>query len=113
MNTIQEAVLQLVAVTVTGLLSVIAAKVTVFLKQKGIVETLQAKEASVMIAVDAIEQIARNEKIPDKFTAAKKMAIQFLDEQGIKITDTEAQLLIESAVAEINKSVKDELHRKG
>lgn len=112
MEAIQEAVLQLAAVVITGILGVVAHKVTAFLKKKGVMATLQAKESSVMIAVDAIEQIARNEKVPDKFNAAKKMALQFLNEQGIKISDIELQALIESAVAEINKNVKDELNKK-
>lgn len=110
MEAIQEAVLQLVAVVVTGILGVVATKVTAFLKKKGVVATLEAKAASVAIAVDAIEQIARNEKVPDKFSAAKKRAVDLLQAQGISITDKELETLIESAVAEINKSVKDELN---
>lgn len=111
MEAIQEAVLHLVAVVITGILGVVATKVTAFLKQKGVVATLEAKKSSVAIAVDAIEQIARNEKVPDKFYAAKQMAIQFLNEQGITITDAEAEALIEAAVAEINKNVTAELNK--
>lgn len=112
MEMIQTAFLNLLAVVITAAIGVLTQKVTAFLKKKGVVATLQAKEASVMIAVDAIEQIARNEKIPDKFKAAKSMAIEFLNEQGIAITDAELEALIESAVAEINKNVKDELNRE-
>jgi len=112
MEMIQTAVLNLLAVVITAAIGVLTTKITAFLKKKGVVANLQAKEASVMIAVDAIEQIARNEKVPDKFAAAKRMAVEFLTEQGITITDAELEALIESAVAEINKNVKDELNRE-
>lgn len=106
---LQDAVFNLLAVVLTGFVGMIATNVTKYFKNKGIVSTLQAKETSVMIAVDAIEQIARNEKIPDKFNAAKRLAIEFLNEQGISISETELDMLIESSVAEINKNIKNEL----
>lgn len=109
MTGLQDAVFNLLAVVLTGFVGMIATNVTKYFKKKGIVSTLQAKEASVMIAVDAIEQIARNEKVPDKFNAAKRLAIEFLNEQGIPISETELDMLIESSVAEINKNIKNEL----
>lgn len=107
---IQQAALNLLAVLITAMIGVVTKKVTKYLKDKGVIATLQAKEASVMIAVDAVEQIARNEKVPDKFKAAESMAIRLLNEQGIKITETELEAFIESAVAEMNKNVKDVLN---
>lgn len=109
MNGLQDAVFNLLAVALTGFLGVITTNVTRYLKNKGVLSMLQAKEASVSIAVDAIEQIARNEHIPDKFNAAKRLAVKFLNEQGVNITDTELNLLIESSVAEINKNIDNEL----
>lgn len=109
MTGLQDAVFNLLAVVLTGFVGMIATNVTKYFKKKGIVSTLQAKETSVMIAVDAIEQIARNEKVPDKFNAAKRLAIEFLNEQGISISETELDMLIESSVAEINKNIKNEL----
>ncbi|MGO2084280.1 MAG: phage holin, LLH family [Vagococcus sp.] len=107
MDMIQQAALNFLAVLITAMVGVMTKRVTQYLKDKGVVATLQAKETSVLIAVDAIEQIARNEKVPDKFKSAKRMAIEFLNEQGISVSDAELEALIESAVAEINKSVKE------
>lgn len=109
MNGLQDAVFNLFMVALTGILGTVAASVVRYFKHKGILSTLQAKEASVSISVDAIEQIARNEHIPDKFNAAKRLAVKFLNEQGVNITDTELNLLIESSVAEINKNIDNEL----
>lgn len=109
MESIQEALLNLATVFLVGIIGVVARKFTAYLDKKGIVDTLIAKESSVAIAVDAIEQIARNEKVPDKFKAAKVMAVEFLGKQGIHITDAELETLIEAAVAEINKNVKEQL----
>lgn len=112
MDMIQQAVLNLLAVLVTAMVGVVTKRVTEYLKEKGVINKIQAKEASVMIAVDAVEQIARNEKVPDKFKAAESMAIDLLNKQGIKITETELEAFIESAVAEMNKGVKDVLNKK-
>ncbi|MGX6962413.1 phage holin, LLH family [Vagococcus xieshaowenii] len=111
MEALQGAVLNLLAVIITSICGVVAKKITSYLNQKGVIATIQAKEASVMIAVDAVEQIARNEEVPSKFNKAKDMAIKFLAEQGITVTEHEIDTLIESAVAEINKNVKDELNQ--
>lgn len=107
MDSIREGIFAFVAVIIIGLLSFIVEKALVFLKQKGLLTTLQMKKESVTIAVNAIEQIARNEKIPDKFKAAKKRALQLLNAQGITITDDELQTLIEATVAKINETVAD------
>lgn len=109
MTGLQDAVFNLLAVVLTGFVGMIATNVTKYFKKKGIVSTIQAKEASVMIAVDAIEQIARNEKVPDKFNAAKRLAVEFLNKQGVSISEAELDMLIESSVAEINKNIKNEL----
>lgn len=108
---IQSAVLNLLAVVITAAIGIVTKKLTVYLKNKGLIAILQAKEASVMIAVDAIEQIARNENIPNKYEQAKLLATEFLKQQGVSITNEELQAFIESAVAEMNKNIHDELNK--
>ena len=105
MEQVQGALFNLFATIIVAAIGILTKKIVAYLDKKGMVETIMAKETSVMIAVDAIEQIARNEKVPDKFKAAKHMAIDFLNKQGIKVTDEELEILIESAVAEINKNL--------
>lgn len=109
MSGLQDALINLLAVVLTGFVGIVATNVTRYFKKKGVLSTLQAKEASVAIAVDAIEQIARNEHIPDKFNAAKRLAVEFLNKQGVSISEAELDMLIESSVAEINKNIKNEL----
>lgn len=109
MNGLQDAIFNLFMVVLTGILGTVATNITRYFKHKGVISTLQAKEASVAIAVDAIEQIARNEKVPNKLNEAKRLAIVFLREQGISISDDELEMLIEASVLEINKKVNNEL----
>lgn len=109
MNGLQDAIFNLFMVVLTGILGVLATHITRFFKKEGIISALNTKETSVKIAVNAIEQIARNEKVPDKFHAAERLALKLLNEKGVQITSTELEALIEASVAEINKNIKNEL----
>ena len=99
MQGLQEAVIQLAVVVITGLVSVLTAKATAYFKEKGLLAKLDAKKKSVDIAVNAVEQIYYEEEGPERYKQARTRAIDLLNKQGITITEQELDTLIEAAVA--------------
>lgn len=99
MQGLQEAVMQLAVVVITGLVSVLTAKATAYFKEKGLLAKLDAKKKSVDIAVSAVEQIYYEEQGPERYKQARTRAIDLLNKQGITITEQELDTLIEAAVA--------------
>lgn len=99
MQGLQEAVMQLAVVIITGLVSVLTAKATAYFKEKGLLAKLDAKKKSVDIAVNAVEQIYYEEQGPERYKQARTRAIDLLNKQGITITEQELDTLIEAAVA--------------
>lgn len=107
MNGLQEAVLNLAVVLITGAVSVVSAKATQYFKEKGVLAKFEAKKESVNIAVNAVEQIALNEDVPHKYNEAKKRARKLLETQGIVISDAELDSLIEAAVSGFNQGYQE------
>lgn len=99
MQGLQEAVMQLAVVIITGLVSVLTAKATAYFREKGLLAKLDAKKKSVDIAVNAVEQIYYEEQGPERYKQARTRAIDLLNKQGITITEQELDTLIEAAVA--------------
>lgn len=99
MQGLQEAVMQLAVVIITGLVSVLTAKVTAYFREKGLLAKLDAKKKSVDIAVNAVEQIYYEEEGPERYKQARTRAIDLLNKQGITITEQELDTLIEAAVS--------------
>ena len=99
MQGLQEAVMQLTVVVITGLVSVLTAKATAYFKEKGLLAKLDAKKKSVDIAVNAVEQIYYEEEGPERYKQARTRAIDLLNKQGITITEQELDTLIEAAVS--------------
>jgi len=62
---------------------------------------LQSKEAYVRIIVNAMEQMFDEADGAVKFEEAKRQAVKFLNEKGIKVDDEELDTLIESAVRQL------------
>lgn len=99
MQGLQEAVMQLAVVIITGLVSVLTAKATAYFREKGLLAKLDAKKKSVDIAVNAVEQIYYQEEGPERYKQARTRAIDLLNKQGITITEQELDTLIEAAVS--------------
>lgn len=82
-----------------------------YLKEKGLTNKLDKKKYLVDIAVNAIEQIYQNEEGSKKLQYAKNEALRLLSENGLKVTETELNTFLESAVKAMNdgfNSTKDE-----
>lgn len=104
---LQEAIISLAAVLITGFVTNLTAKATKYFKEKGILAKFEAKKESVTIAVNAVEQIAAVEDVPNKFNEAQRRAVHLLNEQGIQITDAELKSLIEAAVLAVQKGYEE------
>lgn len=103
-----EAVTSALLTVVVALVGYVANKVTNWLKEKGITEKLTKKRYLVEIAVDAVEQIYKNEDGPVKKDKAKQMALELLNDSGLVITSSELDSFLEASVHEINKAIKGE-----
>lgn len=72
-------------------------------KAKKLINT-DIKKAIVRDTVKYVEQVFRDVHGTEKLDAAKDKAVALLREKGIKISDEEIIVLIESAVSEMNKN---------
>ena len=104
MQGLQEAVMQLAVVIITGLISVLTAKATAYFKEKGLLAKLDAKKKSVDIAVNAVEQIYYQENGPERFKHAQNRARELLAKQGINISEQELETLIEASVGAMKQA---------
>jgi hypothetical protein len=66
------------------------------------------KEKVVETCVKAAEQIYKELKGNDKLEKVKDNIISMLTEQGLTISELEMDMMIEAAVAEMNKQIKKE-----
>lgn len=87
-------ILEYVIVIIAGLLAN---------KAKKLINT-DIKKAIVRDTVKYVEQVFRDVHGAEKLDAAKDKAIALLKEKGVKISDEEIIVLIESAVSEMNKN---------
>ena len=72
-------------------------------KAKKLINT-DIKKAIVRDTVKYVEQVFRDVHGAEKLDAAKDKAVALLREKGVKISDEEIIVLIESAVSEMNKN---------
>ena len=70
--------------------------------------TDKIKEAVGRTCVNAAEQLHKDLHGAEKLAKVKENIIEMLNEKGITISEIEMDMLIEAAVAEINKQLKKE-----
>lgn len=71
------------------------------------------KQKIVETCVNAAEQIYKELKGNDKLEKVKENIVAMLNEQGLTISELEMDMLIEAAVAEMNKQIKKESSDNG
>lgn len=101
---VQDAIMSSLATIVVALIGWLTREAVSFLNEKGYTEKLHKKKYLVDIAVNAIQQIYENEDGEYKLMKARREAVKLLNENKIKISETELQNLIEASV----KSMKQE-----
>ena len=66
----------------------------------------KTKQSIAKIVVQAVEQVYKDLHGEDKLNEGLKMFSDLLTEKGIKISELEMRILLESAVGEFNESFK-------
>lgn len=75
--------------------------------------TDKTKESVVKTCVNAAEQLYKDLHGEEKLAKVKENIVEMLNEKGITISEIEMDMLIEAAVAEINKQLKKESDKNG
>ena len=103
MKLIQDNLIQILATVITAVASFIG--VSIKKAYTKYVDTKTKKEI-VEATVKYIEQIYKGVMISneDKLSKAKEKALEWLNSKGLKISDTELDILIESAVNGLKKT---------
>ena len=108
MDAIQVELFELAIVVVTALVGWATKHVVTYLKEKGIIVKIENNKALVKIAVEAVEQSYKTLHGKEKLDLAKIELIKLANEKGVKISEKEIDLLLESAVKEMNDTIKKE-----
>lgn len=88
------------------------AKYTIsFLEKKGVVAQIENHKEIAKIVVNGIEQTYRHLHGQEKLNLAKIEIIKLAKTKGVKVSEKELDLLIESSVREMNKSIKEVLKK--
>lgn len=104
-NGISPYILQIIGVILTTIASYIGLQIKKLYEKK--VNT-DIKEEIVKTVVNMVEQLAKSKgwTSEEKYNKARDTTIQLLNKAGIKITDMELEVLIESVVNSFTHSIK-------
>jgi len=103
---LQAQILDILAVVGVAVLGIIARQVSMFLKKKGIIASIESHKEVANIVVNAVEQSYKHLHGEEKLNLAKIELMKLGKEKGLKITEKELDLLIESSVKKMNTYVK-------
>lgn len=103
MEALNEALVNLLVVVVGLVATFLGQKLNAYLKEKGISKQLQNKKGYADIIVNAVQQVYQEANGDEKLAQAKRDLVTMLNQNGVKFTEDELNLLIESAV----KGMKD------
>jgi phosphopantetheine adenylyltransferase len=109
MSMMQELINQIAGNVIQTFLAVIVAYIGIVgkrLYQKYV--NTKLKKIVVKDCVKAVEQIYKDIHGDDKKAQCENRIVQLLYEYGITITQAELDIMIESAVQELNKTLKDD-----
>lgn len=95
MEILKNYIFEILATIITGLVSFIGVSIkntyTKYINNK-------TKKEIVKDTVNYVEQVFKDINGGEKLKKAKEKALEWLNEKGIKISETELEILIESAV---------------
>ena len=103
LETIQPYILEIIVAILTGVASFIG------MKLKKVYEdhiNTKTKKDIVDSTVKYVEQVYKDIHGEEKLNKAKEKALEWLNEKGINISDTELEILIEASVNGFNNSLK-------
>jgi LL-H family phage holin len=105
----QEEIISLLSLIIAGGLGVVAKYATSYFKKKGVISHIEAHKELAKIAVHAVEQTYKNLHGKEKLDVAKMEMVKLAKARGLKITEKDLDVLIESSVKQMNDAVKKEL----
>jgi len=97
-------VLEIATIVFLALTSMAMQALFTYLKRKGVIEAIVAKEELAMIAVQFVQQAYQDFGGEEKFGAAMEYLSYSLSKHGLKISAAEMESLIESAVYEMKQA---------
>lgn len=103
LETIQPYILEIIVAILTGVASFVGMKI------KKIYEdhiNTKTKKDVVDTTVKYVEQVYKDIHGAEKLEKAKEKALEWLNEKGISISDTELEILIEASVNGFNNGLK-------
>lgn len=109
MEMLQAEIMNLVALILAGCMGVVTKSVMSYLKKKGIIAKIASNKELANIVVGAVEQTYKHLHGEEKLNLAKIELIKQAKKKGLKISEDELDLLIESSVKEMNKAIKDSM----
>ncbi len=105
MEALQNALLNLLIIVIGMVATFVGQKGTEYLKKKGVLAQLESKKNYVDIVVTAVQQVYAEADGNAKLQEAKTQLVDLFNKNGIKFTEDELDLLIESAVKGMNDGV--------
>lgn len=107
MEALQGALVEIILLLLTGIVGALSRKFVQWMNASGLSKKIMAKEESVKVAINAVEQIAINEKGPEKKKMALKFLTTILNENGIKMTAEEMDIMIEGLLNVAEQEAKN------
>jgi|SRR5690606_9887116 len=101
----------IVVILITILVGAVSRYAIKFLREKGLLAKLQNNKELVKIAVNAVEQTYKTLEGSEKLNMAKLELVKLMNEKKVKISEKEIDLLIESAVKEMNDAIREEIKK--
>lgn len=106
---INQELINLAIVCVTGFIGWVTKEVSGYLKKKGMVAQLESHKDLVSVVVNGVEQAYSQLHGKEKLNMAKIELIKLASSRGIKLDEGSLDMLIESAVKEMNNAVQAEI----
>lgn len=106
MESLHTEIINLVAVILAGCIGAITKYAVAYLKKKGIMTKIESHKEIAHIVVGAVEQTYKHLHGEEKLNLAKIEMLKMAKDKGVKISEKELDMIIESAVKEMNKAIK-------
>lgn len=109
MEALQAEIISLVAMVIATLIGILTQKATAYLNKKGVVAKIQGEKELARIVVNAVEQSYKHLNGSEKLGVAKMDMVEMAKSKGIKVTEKDVDMLIESIVKEMKDGAKEGL----
>ena len=107
MESLQTEIINLIGIILAGCVGAVTKYAVAYLKKKGIMSKIESHKALADIVVGAVEQTYKHLHGEEKLNLAKIELLKMAKDKGVKISEKELDVIIESAVKEMNKAIKE------